>query len=60
MPNELAGKQTWIDRNTCDGLEVVEDWSTDMLSNEVFENNRPELDIDPKNDDLQNEIEEIF
>ena len=60
MPNELAGKQTWIDTNMCDDFKIVEDGSTDMLSNDVFENNCPKFDIDPENNDLQNEIEEIF
>ena len=31
MPNELAGKKTWIDTNMCDDLKIVEDGSTDML-----------------------------
>ena len=33
---------------------------TDRLSNDVFENNCPELDIEPKNNDFQNEKEEIL
>ena len=51
MPNELAAKQTWIDTNMCNDLKIVEDGSTDMLSNGVFENNCSELDNDPENDD---------
>ena len=27
MPNELAGKQTWINTNMCDNLKIVEDGS---------------------------------
>ena len=60
MPNELAGKQTWINTNMCDDLKIVKNGSTDMLPNDIFENNCPKLDISPENHHFQNEIEEIF
>ena len=41
-------------------LKLLKMGPTDRLSNDVFQNNCPELDIKPENDDFQNEIEEIF